>query len=294
MRLDLRPVVLFLAVLAGGCSMSTGQRLLIWGTDFTLRSAIPYGSDPRQKLDIYTPSRQPVRATVLFLYGGSWKSGARDLYRFLGQAMASRGYQLAVADYRLYPQVRYPAFVADAAAAFAWVKGNIARYGGRPDTVALMGHSAGAYNATMLAIDPSWLAPYGLKPGDVLALVALAGPLSFNPAETDSTRDIFAGTPDISTARPIKLAAAGGSSAPPMLFIHGAADTTVGAHNSQNMARAITDAGGSAELKLYQDAGHLGVITCFAWPLRWRAPCLNDVDQFLTARLRVKTVDLKE
>jgi acetyl esterase/lipase len=268
--------------------MNGGQRLLVWGTDFRLEQAIAYGPDARQTLDIYTPRRVAPRATVLFLYGGSWKSGDRGLYRFLGQAFASRGYQLAVADYRLYPAVRYPAFVEDGALAFAWVKGNIARHGGDPARVFVMGHSAGAYNAAMLAIDGRWLAPYDLTPRDMLALVALAGPLSFNPAETESTRDIFAGVADINTARPIKLAAAGAASAPPMLFLHGTADTTVGAHNSQNMAAAVTDAGGSATLKLYQDATHLGVITCFAWPLRWKAPCLNDVDAFLSARLNAR------
>ncbi|MCC6919303.1 MAG: alpha/beta hydrolase [Alphaproteobacteria bacterium] len=285
---------ILLALFAGGCSVKASQRLLIWGTDFTLQRAVSYGPEARQKLDIYSPRRQPVRATVLFLYGGSWKTGERGLYRFLGQAMASRGYQLVVADYRLYPEVRYPAFVEDGAAAFAWVKGNIALYGGTPGTVALMGHSAGAYNAAMLAVDPRWLAPYGLTSRDAFAVVALAGPLSFNPAESDSTRDIFATAPDINAARPVKLAAAGAAAAPAMLFIHGTADTTVGFHNSQNMAKAVADAGGSAELKLYQDVSHLGVITCFAWPLRWRAPCLNDVDQFLTAQLRADNADPKD
>lgn len=281
---------LALALVLAGCSgMSATQRLLVWGTDFSLRRDIAYGPDPRQKIDIYTPRRQPPRATVLFLYGGSWKSGERRLYRFLGQALASRGYQLAVADYRLYPQVRYPAFVEDGARAFAWVKSNIAGYGGDPGRVFLMGHSAGAYNATMLAIDGRWLAPYGLKPADIGAVVSLAGPLSFNPLKSDSTRDIFAGIPDIDTARPIKLAATGARTAPPMLFLHGTADATVGDHNSRNMAAAVTDAGGSAELKLYQDVSHIGVVSCFAWPLRWQAPCLTDVDAYFTARLADRT-----
>jgi acetyl esterase/lipase len=286
--------VMAFAILLAGCSMSAGQRLLVWGNEFDLKAGIAYGPEPRQKLDLYTPKRRPVRATVLFLYGGSWKSGERRLYRFLGQAMAGRGYQLAVADYRLYPEVRYPAFVEDGARAFAWVKHHIGGYGGDPARVFLMGHSAGAYNAAMLAVDRQWLAPYGLQPDDVLALVSLAGPLSFNPLETESTRDIFVTAADISAARPIKLAAAGARAAPPMLFLHGTADATVGMHNSQNMAAAVTEARGTAELKLYQDVGHLGVIACFAWPLRWKAPCLNDVDAYFTARLSSRAAELKD
>lgn len=274
-----------LAILSG-CSMSFAQRVLVWGGGFALERDIAYGALPRQRLDIYSPKGAPPRATVLFLYGGSWKTGSRAIYRFLGEALTARGYQIVVADYRLYPQARYPAFVEDTAAAVAWVKMNIATHGGKPERLVLMGHSAGAYNAVMVASDPQWLAPYGLKPADLEAVVALAGPLSFNPRETASTRDIFATAEDIDAARPIKLAARGAATAPPFFFLHGEADTTVGAHNSKNMADAVTAGGGAAELKLYPGVGHLGIISAFAWPLRWQASSLDDVDRYLTRRLQ--------
>ncbi len=262
--------------------MTGVQRLFVWGTNFTVTSDVSYGADPRQKLDIYTPRKAPPVATVLFIYGGSWKSGDRSLYRFLGEAFAAKGYQLVVADYRLYPQLSYPGFVEDGAKAFAWVKANIAGYGGRPDRLFLMGHSAGGYNAAMIMVDPSWLRPYGLKPKDAIGLILLAAPLSFNPAETASTKDIFATAPDINAARPIKLAAAGAAGMPPVLLLHGTADDTVGHWNSENFTKAVNDAGGGAELKLYSGVSHLGVITCFAWPLRWRASCLEDATGFMS------------
>lgn len=271
-----------LALALVGCgSMSGLQRVLIRGNSFTLVTGIAYGPEPRQRIDIYTPKDAPPKATILFLYGGSWKGGDRGLYRFLGQALAGRGYQLAVADYRLYPQVRYPAFVEDAAGAFAWVKSNISAYGGDPNRLFLMGHSAGAYNAAMIMIDGQWLAPHRLRPSDALGLISLAGPFSFNPRETSSTKDVFSEAPDINAARPVKLAANGAKSAPPMFLLHGTADDTVGSWNTQNFASAVNDAGGHAELILYPDIGHLGVITCFAWPLRWRAPCLDDVTSYM-------------
>lgn len=274
--------------------MSSAQRLFVWGTGFTLETDIAYGPETRQKLDIYTPKGTAPRATVLFIYGGSWKSGEKALYRFLGQALTGRGYQVVVADYRLYPEVRYPAFVEDTARAVAWTKTNIAAHGGRPDKIILMGHSAGAYNVVMVAIDPRWLAPYGLKPRDVRAVVSLAGPLSFNPLKTESTKDIFLTADDIETARPVKLAAAGAKSAPPFLFLHGAADTTVNPENASNMAKAVNDGGGSASLKFYPGVSHLGVITCFAWPLRWRASCLDDVDIFMTNALKAVPAPVEE
>ena len=265
--------------------MSFIQRALIPGAGFSLAEGIAYGPDPRHRLDIYTPRRRPPKATVLFVYGGSWTSGSRAIYRFLGQALSGRGYQAVVADYRLSPAVAYPAFVEDTARAFAWVKTGIAAQGGDPARVFLMGHSAGAYNAAMIALDPVWLRPYGLQPHDALGVAALAGPLSFNPLKAASTQPIFATAGDIEAARPIKLAAAHAAGAPPFLLLHGTADRTVGSHNSVNFADALNAAGGSAALKLYPDAGHLGVVSCFAWPLRWRAPGLRDVDGFFSARL---------
>jgi len=278
---------LALALFLTACtsSMSFVQKALIWSTDFSVESDIAYGTEPRQKLDIYTPRGGPPKATVLFIYGGSWTSGTRSLYRFLGQALAGRGYQTVIADYRLSPQVTYPAFVEDTARAFAWVKENIRAHKGDPSRVVLMGHSAGAYNVTMTAIDPVWLAPYGLQPSDALGVISLAGPLSFNPLKTKSTEPIFASAPDIEKARPIKLAAAGGASAPPFLLMHGTGDTTVGMFNSENFMAALNSAGGKASLKVYEGAGHLTVVTCFAWPLRWKASCLNDADAFFTSVL---------
>ena len=275
---------IFLAACTG--SMSFFQRALIWETGFSVTSAIAYGDGERQKLDIYTPRGAPPRATVMFVYGGSWTSGNRSLYRFMGQALAGRGYQVVVPDYRLAPAHAYPDFVEDTARAFSWVKSHIGEHGGDPARVILMGHSAGAYNVAMIVLDPIWLAPYGLKSSDALGVLALAGPLSFNPLNTKSTKPIFESAPDIERARPIKLAASGAAQAPPFLLVHGTSDTTVGDHNSKNFSDAVNAAGGTASVKLYEGAGHLTVMTCFAWPLRWKAPCLNDADAFFSSLLR--------
>lgn len=273
--------LLALAIFLSACSMSFFQRLIIWGTDFTLLSDVSFGDDPRQKLAIYTPSGAKPRATIVFSYGGSWKTGDKNIYRFLGQALASRGYQLVVADYRLYPGVRYPVFVEDTARAIAWTHDNIATYGGDPSRILLMGHSAGGYNVAMVALDPAFLAPYDLTPQSLVAVAALAGPVSFNPLKTESTKDIFAPAADsIDAARPVRVAVQGAAGAPPMLLMHGTADDTVNVSNSQHLAEAINAHGGTATLKLYPGVGHLGIVTCFAWPLRWKASCLEDVDLY--------------
>lgn len=265
--------------------MSFIQHMLIPGTGFSLAEGLAYGPEARHRLDIYTPRGAPPRGSVLFVYGGSWTSGTRTLYRFLGAALAGRGYQTIVADYRLSPQVAYPAFVDDTARAFVWAKTHIGGHGGDPSRLFLMGHSAGAYNVAMIALDPAWLAAHGARPAHALGVAALAGPLSFHPLKTETTRPIFAPAPDIEAARPIKLAAAHAADAPPFLLLHGTADRTVGPHNSANFADAMQAAGGRAALKLYPRAGHLTVMACFAWPMRWRAPGLDDVDAFFAGCL---------
>ncbi len=277
---------LAVVLLAAGCAampVSTLQKTLIWGVGFSAVEDVAYGSDPRQRLDVYTPRGEPPKATVLFLYGGSWRTGSKDLYRFLGQALASRGIQTVVADYRLYPQARYPEFVEDGALAAAWVAANIRAYGGDPSRLFVMGHSAGGYNAAMLGVAPEFLAARGLSPASLRGVVALAAPLTFDPAEWESTRDVFGLKPgETAAARPIKRARA---DAPPFLLLHGTGDRTVGDHNSRNFAAAMNAAGADARAILYEGTDHLGVVTCFVWGLRWRAPCLDDVDAFVTAHL---------
>ena len=125
-------------------------------------SAIRYGSDLRHMLDVYRPTANAGKAPVIvFFYGGNWVSGQRADYAFVGRALAARGFVVVVPDYRLYPQVRYPDFLDDGAAAVAWAAREIAGHGGDPTHIFVMGHSAGAYNAAMLALDPRWLGQQG-------------------------------------------------------------------------------------------------------------------------------------
>ena len=116
---------------------------------------------------------------VVFFYGGSWNSGSRDDYGFVGEALASRGIVVVIADYRLYPQVRYPAFLQDNAHAVAWTYQHIAEHGGDPHQLYVMGHSSGAYNASMLALDPRWLKAVNLSPTMLKGWIGLAGPYDF-------------------------------------------------------------------------------------------------------------------
>lgn len=238
-----------------------------------------FGADPRQRLDVYAPkgaaSPLPV---VVFFYGGSWNSGLRDGYGFAARALAARGFVVVVPDYRLVPQVRWPAFVEDGAAALRWVTANIAGHGGDPARIAVMGHSAGAHIALLLALDPRW----GVA-GSIKAAVGLAGPYDFLPFTSGGAADAALGNaPDLQDTQPIHFAR---GDAPPLLLLHGSEDITVLPRNSTRLANAVNDLGGRAEVKIYPQIGHIGILLGLSKPFRGKAPVLADASNFLLKSL---------
>jgi acetyl esterase/lipase len=181
---------------------------------------------------------------------------------------------VAVPDYRLVPQVRYPAFLQDNAAAVRWVLANAARYGGDPARVVLVGHSAGAYNAAMLALDPRWL---GLERRAVRGWAGLAGPYDFLPLDGPVTNATFGQAGDLPSTQPINFAS---RDDPATLLLHGSGDRTVLPRNSEQLGAALAAAGVKTRVKLYPELGHVGIITAVARPFRGRAPVVDDVTTF--------------
>ena len=227
-----------------------------------------YGDHPRHALDIYHGRGAAMTApVVLFFYGGGWTSGERGIYAFVGGALAANGVTTVIADYRLHPEVRFPAFCEDAARAYAWVWANVADGGRRPVTI--MGHSAGAHIAALLAFDPVYRRRVAAELPPPAALIGLSGPYAFDPTTWPSTRAIFATAPTADVVRPVVLALGGG---PPTLLIHGEADEVVAPVAVDILADSLIAAGTPVTRHVYPRIGHAGLITTFAQPLRWRAP----------------------
>jgi acetyl esterase/lipase len=239
-----------------------------------------FGSDARQRLDVWAPEDASAKLPVIvFFYGGSWKSGDRDGYGFAARALAARGFVVVVPDYRLVPQVRWPAFVEDGAAALKWVAASIANHGGDPARIGVIGHSAGAHIALLLSLDRRWGVADHIK-----AAVGLAGPYDFRPFEPGGAAEAALGNaPDLADTQPIHFAR---PDAPPLLLLHGDADETVKPRNSLALAKAITDQGGRATAKLYPGIGHIGILLALSKPFRGKAPVLVDASNFLLAALR--------
>lgn len=271
-------IVFGLLGLLSACSPASLLNAVTPTADTRLIKDVRYGPGPRQVLDVYAPDRSARPAPVIvFLYGGGWRSGERGLYRFLGATMARRGAVVVVPDYRLYPMARFPDFLRDAAAATAWVHREVANFGGDPERIILMGHSAGAYLAMMLAMDRRWLAEVGLQADrDVAGVIGLAGPYDFLPPDDPNLVPIFPSDPAVS--QPIGFAR---GDAPPVMLLHGGADSVVRLAQSERMVSAIRARGGRAAMRVYSGIGHTALVGAFAPPLRWLAPVLDDVGSFV-------------
>ena len=227
----------------------------------------------QQRLDIFRPLHATPRAPIiLFLHGGAWIMGNRAEYYFVGTVLAARGYVTIIPDYRKYPKVRFPAFVEDAAAAYCWTAETFAGAAqNRP--IIVMGHSAGAHSAALLALDQRYLAG---SPAPA-ALIGFSGPYAMDAKTQLATRSIFAGaTP--ADLRPAHFAR---PDAPPALLIHGKLDMIVRPGNTAHLAQALLEAGSAVETMLVPGMAHLGVLLALARPLRWRAPVLGRVLGFL-------------
>ncbi|WP_336987330.1 alpha/beta hydrolase [Altererythrobacter aquiaggeris] len=250
--------------------------------DNTARQAaegIAYGTDDRQKLDVYLPKADAARADgrplVVFFYGGSWNSGTRKGYDFVGRALAARGFVTVIPDYRLVPEVTYPAFVEDGASAVRWARVNAAQYGADPDKVVVIGHSAGAYIAAMLALDERFLAD---DRAALRGFVGLAGPYDFLPFDGPVTQTAFGNWPKAAETQPVTYA---GKGDPAALLLSGADDTTVLPVNSEKLAAKLRAGGVDADVKFYEGVGHVGIITSIAKPLRGKSPALDDIGAFV-------------
>ena len=244
-----------------------------------LGQGIAYADGDRMKLDVYGPKDPKGPAPVImFIYGGSWKQGQRSDYQFVGRALAANGFVVVIPDYRLYPEVTYPAFLEDNASAAKWIQDNIGSYGGDTSRFFIAGHSAGAYNAVMLGLEKSFLREYNVTM-PVKAVVGISGPYDFYPFEYDEVRNTFGKTDNPEGTQPVNLVTA---DEPPILLLQGDQDPIVRMQNTDHLAQKLKAAGDWVTVKYYQNVGHMEAVFAIGAMWRWRAPVLTDMVAFLT------------
>lgn len=246
---------------------------------------VPSGN-PRHQLDIYQPADSALAATprpvVVFFYGGAWQEGSRSDYLFVAEALTQRGYVVVVPDYRVYPEVKYPEFLRDGAAAVAWAATYANRYGGDRSRIFLMGHSSGAHIAAMLALDNTYLDAQKVPRTSLKGLIGLAGPYDFLPLTEPNVIALFASEANLVLTQPIYYASTvAGKTSPPVLLLHGIDDKRVYPKNSINLARELRAQGVKVELDLLPGISHAEVIGKFTRLLRGDGKLVDRVDQFI-------------
>jgi acetyl esterase/lipase len=134
----------------------------------------------KHKLDIYAPPGAGPHPVVVFVHGGSWRFGDRQQalasYVKLGRRLAKRDVVAVVISYRLAPGFKHPSQVRDVARALAWTMAHASEYGGDPDAIFAMGHSAGAQLVALAGTDARWLEEAGGSPAQLKGVIGISGP----------------------------------------------------------------------------------------------------------------------
>lgn len=290
-RVAVRVCALAPLVATGACSSVDVLNALSSASSHRAVRDVAFGPLPRHQLDIYQPdtrtiARNPQSAAqpvVVFFYGGSWNRGERKDYAFIGHSLAARGYITVIPDYRLYPEVRFPDFLHDNARAIAWVKTNIAQYGGDPDKLFVMGHSAGAYNASMMALDSRWLGQHNLSPSVIKGWAGVSGAYNFLPIGTPDVQPVFFHPNYPKDSQPIDFVH---PQAPASFLATSPEDELINPkRNTFALADRLKQVGVSTTLKTYGTVDHVSIIASVAWPLRFKSQLLSDLDAFMQQQL---------
>ena len=274
MQLRLAMMFGFIAF-ASGCSGTAIVNALSPSSHYDRMGDLRYAPGARGTIDLYIPKDAAADAPlVVFIYGGGWKDGSKKQYRFVASSLTREGFLVAIPDYRLYPEIVFPTFVEDAAAAIRHIRSHLRTAGHSPSATVLMGHSAGAHIAALLALDRSYLAGTDMP---VAALVGLAGPYDFLPLDSGYLEDVFPETLR-PASQPVNFVR---NDAPPALLLHGAKDAVVRPENSERLARRLRDAGVPVTLRIYEKKDHAGLAAELAPPLDFLGSVLEDVVLFL-------------
>jgi acetyl esterase/lipase len=267
-----------------GCSGLTALNLVTPASGYERLPEQAYGSAARQRLDVYRPEGTAPAGgwpVVVFFYGGSWREGHRGDYRFVAQALAAQGVMTVVPDYRLYPEAGWREILQDCAQATVWVQRQIGRFDGNRERITLVGHSAGAYNVAMLALDARWLNGAGSSTAGLHGWVGIAGPYDFVPIRNPDVIPVFGGPTPPAESQPLHHARTEAQRPLPVLLMAPGADKVVDPErNSAVLAQALAAAGVPVQLQPLPGVSHGTAVGAFAWPLRGQAPVLDGVARF--------------
>ena len=273
----LATLVMCLPLLAA-CSGNPVLNVLAPSSGYQAALKLIYDEGRNLRADIYQPEGAKGAPVVVFFYGGRWTTGDKEDYEFVGEALSSQGFIAVIPNLRQYPDVKFPAFVEDAAQAVKWTRSVIGRYGGDPSKLFVMGHSSGAHVAAMLALNEAYLKGAGGSRHWLRGMIGLAGPYDFLPMTDPDLRDIFGPPEKFDQSQPINFVEGDN---PPLLLMHGEDDEVVWVKNTHNLARAVQKAGGTVETVYYRELSHNRIVSVLGAPLRSFADVLQQAAQFI-------------
>lgn len=271
-------LALFAVLLLAGCNTREVLNKVASDEGYRLSSNISFDTASPLTLDVYTPDGAQNAPVVVFIYGGRWQEGAKEQYKFVGQALAAKGFVTIIPDYRHYPQVRFPDFLKDNAKAVHWAHAYANRYGGDPSKIVIMGHSTGAYNAAMLTLNPQYLKAVGGDTSWLRGMIGLAGLYDFLPITDPDLRDLFGAPEHYDQTQPVLFV---DGHNPTMLLMHGENDEIVSAKNSHSLATRIEKANGSVETVFYPKMSHSWILSTLAPRLQPQADVMLYVNEFV-------------
>jgi len=240
---------------------------------------IAYGNHPRQCFDIYRPKPEADETMVIiFLHGGGWDSGEKEMYGFVGASLATSGFTTIIPNYRLFPDVAYPELMTDAALAYSWAHQMFVGSGRSKSRLFVMGHSSGAHMGALLTYDAEYLTSIATDTHPPDGFIGLSGPYGFDPTTHKRSKDIFAKVQQAEKVQPIHQVRPG---APPALLMHGKKDKTVLMLNAIRMAEALNDVGSTAQAIEYANVGHTDLVLTLSKPFQHRAPVRDTITQFM-------------
>ncbi|WP_018982587.1 alpha/beta hydrolase [Salinimonas chungwhensis] len=239
---------------------------------------VAYGPEARQQLDIFVPELSSGESVpvVIFFHGGRWSFGNKDQYEFVGTKLASMGYIAVLPNTRLYPEVKFPTFVEDAAQSVAWVQSNIGKYGGN-EQLFISGHSSGAHIGALVVADEQYLKAAGGTVSFIDGFIGLAGPYDFTP-KADDLKKMF-GPPEHFPEMVVSHYIDGDE--PPFALLYSRDDDKVHISNLKKLKAKIEQEGGSVETFLYDEGGHTGTVSAFSWANPSDLPVVKDIKTFI-------------
>lgn len=240
---------------------------------------LPYGDNERHKLDVVSSNICKKSPVLIFMHGGSWRWGQKDYHRGIGRQFARNGVLFLSINYRLYPEVRFPEFPRDLARAIKWARDNVERFGGNKKNIFLIGHSAGAHNASLVALDKRYLEEFGGNLKWIKGVIPMACPFQFDPAKEFLYKDLF--PEEIETTELMPMSVKTDEYIPPFYIMHGRFDPLLSEDLAIKFANKLSNSGCKVELRIYSSHGHFSLIRrTTSWHI-WPFPLLNDVLSFI-------------